>query len=164
MISYFQPMRMIYPILPGWPFPGNIKGSENTRSFSPHTFFEQDRPILTSLHIFQAWQTDPLFLTSAADHHSTQGEHTQFMDCCFLGNHSFIICSSLLDQRILKASNWMFNSHFWHQQLNSCSDISKSFLLLFIQLIAQVILSQKLKFWNSINILVDSFVFFLLFI
>ena len=59
---------------------------------------------------------------------STWGEHIQFMDRCFLGNHSFIICSSLLDQMIPKASNWNFNSY---------SDISNSFLLLFVRLAVQ---------------------------
>ena len=44
-------------------FLSNIKGGVNTRSFSPYIFFEQDRPILSSLHIFWAGQTDPLFLT-----------------------------------------------------------------------------------------------------
>ena len=37
-------------------FPGNIKGGINACSFS-------------SSHIFRAGQTDPLFLTSAADPH-----------------------------------------------------------------------------------------------
>ena len=43
------------------------------------------------------------------------------MDRCFLGNHSFVICSSLQDQRFLEASNWMFSF---------CSEISNSILAL----------------------------------
>ena len=79
-------------------FPGSIKGGKNGCSFSLHIFFKQDGLILF------------FSLTPAADHPSPWGEHIQFMDRCFLGNHSIIICSSLLDQWILEVSNWMFNS------------------------------------------------------
>ena len=43
------------------------------------------------------------------------------MDRCFLGIHSIIFYSSLLDQRIPEALNWMFNS---------ASDITNSILAL----------------------------------
>ena len=87
----------------------------------------------SSSHIFWAGQTNPLFLSNSSSRPpSPWGEHIQFMDHCFQGNHSFIICSSLLDQLILEASNRMFNSS---------SDISNSFLL-FVRLTVQGILSQ----------------------
>ena len=35
----------------------------------PRTFFEQDRSIISSSHIFRTGYIDPLFLTPAADHH-----------------------------------------------------------------------------------------------
>ena len=116
-------------------FQGNIKGGENARSSSPRIFFEQDRPIL----LFS--------LTSAADSITMRRAHPIYGPF-FLGNHSIIIYSSLLDQRIPEASNWMFYSCFdlstnkilalssatefflWLQQLNSCSDFSNSILAL----------------------------------
>ena len=111
-------------------FLDNIKDGVNAPSFS-------------SSHILRAGQTNPLFLSNSSSRPpSPWGEYIQFMDRCFLGNHSIIIYSSCIDQLILKASNWMFDS---------CSDISNSFLLLFVQLTVQgeFCLMLTLIFWNS---------------
>ena len=91
-------------------FPGNIKDGVNARSLLLTYFLSRtDRPYLPHL---------------ISRPPSTWGKLIQFMDRCFLGNHSFIIYSFLVDQLILKALNWMFNS---------CSDISNSFRLFTVQ-------------------------------
>ena len=104
-------------------FSGNIKGGVNGRS---------------------------LFLTNSSGRPlSTWGEHIQFLDRCFLGNHSFIIYLFLLDQLILGASNWMFNFYF---------NICNCFIFIFTTHSTRVI-SMSLKFLELTNILVHSFVF-----
>ena len=126
-------------------FPGQYK-SRWKRAISLLIFFEQDGPIL----LFS--------LTPVADHPSPRGENIQFMDRCFLGNHSIIICSSLLDQRIPEASKWMFNSAYdittqfllWYQQFNSCSDFSNS--ILGLTSATQFLLwLQQLNSWSDIS-------------
>ena len=65
-------------------FPGNIKGGENARTLSSS-------------------------LILAADRITMRSEHLIYGPLC-LGNQSFIIRSTLLDQRFPEALNWLFNS------------------------------------------------------
>ena len=78
-------------------------------TITPHTFFEKDRSIFSS-HIFRAGWTDLPFLFNSSSRPHHHEASTSFMDHCFLGIYSIIICSSLLDQQISEALNWMFNS------------------------------------------------------
>ena len=93
-----------------------------------------------------------LFLINSSSRpSSTWGEHIQFLDRCFLGNHFFIIYSFLLDQLILEASNWMFNS---------CSNICNCFLR-FVQLTVQGISSlADIKVFGTHSIFSSTHLFY----